>query len=85
MVAKINQNSDEIKDGDFVIFITGEKSVNTFPSYIRVGKVLSFEKREVLDLNTNKTYKLYTNQIFKAGKKIQSVKSQLVFVDETVY
>lgn len=77
MIVKIEQEQNFQKN-DIVLFRTGNNSVNTFPTKLRVGKVITdpTEDFSVIDLETNKIWRPYTNDCFKFnnGLNIKFVK-----------
>lgn len=77
MIVKIEQEQN-FKENDIVLFRTGNNSINTFPTKLRIGKVLTNpnEAFSVIDLETNKIWRPYTSDCFKFndGLNIKFVK-----------
>lgn len=73
MIINVESNPDYLEVGEFVAFITGRKSVNTYPKILRVGKVLtpygSPKGLTVEDSNTGKVWKPYSQDIIRVSKE----------------
>lgn len=88
MILQVNTNEVGFEVGEHIAFVTGEKSVNTYPYYLRIGKVTKVDSKgefvkEVEELSTGKIWKPYSSQIIKVGKgiAIKGVAAQLVLTE----
>lgn len=77
MIVKIEQEQN-FKENDLILFKTGNKSVNTYPSKLRVGIVITNPNEDfsVKDIETGKIWRPYTNDCYKFndGLNIKFVK-----------
>lgn len=68
MIIQVKNNPDFLAKNEIVAFLTGEKSVNTYPKFLRVGKVIKYDKGiEIVDLSTGKVWKPYSGDVIKIG------------------
>jgi hypothetical protein len=86
IIFSVESNPEIIEAGEIVLFITGQKSINTYPQYLRIGQVISVEKLEVIELSTSKIWKVYTSSLIKvnSGIRIKNVKAVLVETDDKI-
>lgn len=88
MVLQVDTGQMDFKIGDFVVFITGEKKVGTFPKYMRIGKVTKLTEKygfidEVEEISTGKKWNPYASDVIKVGDgiPIKGVTFQMVFTE----
>ncbi len=67
MLMKVTADQRPVCDGQIVAFITGLKSINTTPKYLRVGKVVDAKDYAIEDLETGKVWKVYPSNIITTG------------------
>lgn len=68
MIIQVKNNPEFIENGEIVAFITGEESVNTFPSFLRIGEVVDAKGWVIRELSTGKIWKVYTQNVIRVGK-----------------
>lgn len=75
MTINVGSNPTELRTGEYIVFLTGEKSVNTYPKYMRIGKVLHGYNAPgepgsltVEELSTGKIWKPYTGDVIRVGE-----------------
>jgi hypothetical protein len=88
MIFQVKSNQTHFEVGDYVAFVTGEKSVNTYPKFLRIGKVLKVSGEikcvdEVEELSTGKIWKPYNVDVIKVGNgiSIQGVQPTLALTE----
>lgn len=84
MIFKAINDQRPIEDGQIVAFVTGLKSVNTYPNYLRVGEVVDAKDFAIKELSTGKIWKVYSSNIIVVGDegKLQGVETTFRFVDK---
>jgi hypothetical protein len=86
MIIQVKNNPDDLVKNEIVAFLTGEKSVNTYPKFLRVGKVIKGYNSggvEIVDLSTGKIWKPYSGDIIKIGNgaPVQGVEAHIKFTE----
>lgn len=66
MIFKVKSNPEVLDVGEIVAFVTGKTSINTYPSYLRIGKGLQVE-----ELSTGRIWNPYSQQIIKVADGIE--------------
>lgn len=88
MILQVESNPANIKKGDIVMFLTGEKSVNTYPKVMRIGIVETpyFEKGglTVKEISTSKIWKPYSQDIVLVndGIPVKGIQTQIILTDK---
>jgi len=70
MIFQVENNPEIIKNGQYVAFVTGKKTINTYPHYLRIGQVVDAEKWKIKELSTGKIWQVYSQAIIKVDKGI---------------
>lgn len=83
MILKVINDQRPIENGQFVAFLTGRKSINTYPKYLRVGKVTNAKNYEIEELENKKTWKVYPTNIITVGDNglVNGIKVTLELTD----
>lgn len=70
MILQVENNPEVLEKGEIVAFVTGKKSINTYPQYLRIGEVVDEKNWVIKELSTGKIWKVYTQSVIKVGKGI---------------
>lgn len=70
MILQVEHNPEFIENGQMVAFLTGKKSINTYPKYLRIGEVVDAKDWAIKELSTGKIWKVYTQSVIKVDKGI---------------
>ena len=70
MILQVEHNPEFIENGQIVAFLTGEKSINTYPKFLRIGEVIDAKDWAIKELSTGKIWKVYTQSVIKVDKGI---------------
>jgi len=81
---KVINDQRPIFNGQFIAFVTGLKSINTYPKYLRIGEVIDAKDYVIKELVNSKIWKVYPSNIITTGDDgiVQGVASQIVFTEK---
>jgi hypothetical protein len=83
MIIKVINDQRPIKNGQYVAFVTGLKSLNTYPKYLRIGIVINSENYEIKELSTEKIWIVYPSNIITVGDEglLKGIKSVIEYTE----
>jgi len=83
MILSVINDQRPLKNGQHCAFLTGKKSINTFPKYLRIGKVIDEKDLVIEDLETGKHWKVYPSNVIITGDEgeIKGVDCKLILTD----
>lgn len=70
MILQVKNNPEYLENGQIVAFLTGKKSINTYPQFLRIGEVVDAKNWTIKEISTGKIWKVYTQSVIKVDKGI---------------
>ena len=84
MILQVEHNPEFIENGQIVAFLTGEKNINTYPQFLRIGEVINAKCWAIEELSTGRIWKVPTQQVIKVDKgiRVHGVKATIELTEQ---